>query len=115
MAQRLSTEDLPKGLGLIQHPKGGSQTSLVQFQGIQCPLLVSIGTRHECDAQTYIQTKHPYALNRQTDRQTNFKENEQEDAPEEWHPRLTSGLHMNVHTSTQTNTHMQPYPDQHTK
>lgn len=45
------TDNLPMDLGLIHMV--AHRHVLLQIQGIQYPLVVSTGTRHECDVQTY--------------------------------------------------------------
>jgi hypothetical protein len=40
-----------------QHLKGRLQQLITS---VNCPLLASVGTRHACDAQTYMQAKHLY-------------------------------------------------------
>ena len=50
-----------EGLGLIPSTHRVAYYHLqLQFQGSQCPLLASIGTRHAYNALTYMQTKHFY-------------------------------------------------------
>lgn len=43
-----------------QNSHGGSQTSLLQLQGIHYPLMASADTTYACGTQAYLQTKHWY-------------------------------------------------------
>lgn len=48
----------------LQQLLEGSQPCGTPVQGIQCPLLVFLGTRHVCSVQTCMQKKPPYKYNK---------------------------------------------------
>jgi hypothetical protein len=57
-----STGCSSRGSGFkTQHPHGSSQPLVTPVQGILCPLLASVGSKHLCGAHTYMrQNTHTY-------------------------------------------------------
>lgn len=51
---------LPKEPGSLPQTHMVATNTLTLVQGIRHPSLASVGTRHSCGAQSFMQAKHPY-------------------------------------------------------